>query len=106
MGQIQVGTNGYGTFVNQCTVSTSPCPSDKNQDQFTSINELLSLQAFIGDVVYTETDPSKQDTVTVNPDFTLSYTRNGSDKTKNNIQQFTIYLVGGTQQKKTQIILK
>ncbi|MFC0210873.1 S-layer homology domain-containing protein [Paenibacillus chartarius] len=110
LGQIQITTNDYGTFTNKCNVKdVSPCPADtptdiNNVEEFTPINELIGVQAFIGNIVYTETDPAKQDEVTVTPDFKISYTRKGNSN-MNNIQSFTVYLVGGKTSAKSQIIL-
>ncbi|MFC3840233.1 S-layer homology domain-containing protein [Paenibacillus sp. MAH-36] len=108
MGQIQVSTNGYGTFTNVCKGNKAGdcATAPTKQDQFSSFNDLLGLQMFVGDIIYTETDTKYQDVVTINPDFKLSYTRKGKDLMKNNIQQFTMYLVGGTQMVKYTIIMK
>ncbi|BFT71031.1 S-layer homology domain-containing protein [Paenibacillus sp. P36] len=110
MSQLQAATN-YGTFTNVCkdkdNKATTCAAAVTNQDQIGPANDFIGLQSFIGDIIYKELDPEKQDSVSVNPNFTLSYTRNpkSSDPTTNNIQQFNIYLVGGTQILKFTVIL-
>ncbi|MCY9656731.1 S-layer homology domain-containing protein [Paenibacillus chondroitinus] len=110
MNQLQAATN-YGTFTNVCkdkdNKATTCAAAVTNQDQIGPANDFIGLQSFIGDIIYKELDPAKQDSVSVNPNFTLSYTRNpkSSDPTTNNIQQFNIYLVGGTQILKFTVIL-
>jgi hypothetical protein len=110
MGQLQAATN-YGTFTNVCkdkeNKATTCASAVTIQDQIGPANDFIGLQSFIGDIIYTELDPAKQDTVSVNPNFTLAYTRNpnSSNPATNNIQQFNIYLVGGTQILKFTVIL-
>lgn len=109
MGQIQVVTS-YGSFTNFCKTESTVTPCAKatlNQNQIMPANDFIGLQAFIGDIVYTELDASKQDSISVNPDFSLAYTRNpkSNNPKQNNIQQFNIYVVGGTQLVKYTIIL-
>ncbi|MEC0267147.1 S-layer homology domain-containing protein [Paenibacillus anseongense] len=110
MSQLQAATN-YGTFTNVCkdkdNKATTCAAAITNQDQIGPANDFIGLQSFIGDIIYKELDPGKQDSISVNPNFTLSYTRNpkSGDPTTNNIQQFNIYLVGGTQILKFTVIL-
>ncbi|MBD0378674.1 S-layer homology domain-containing protein [Paenibacillus sedimenti] len=112
IGELRVETNSYGTFINICKSADnkeakSCAEAVTNQDQINPIMDLIGMQAFIGDIVYNELDPSKQDSVSINPELTLNYTRNpkSSNPDRNNIQQFTMYLVGGTQMLKYTIIL-
>lgn len=88
MGQIQAITN-YGSFVNQnCTVKPTSCLTGY-QDQITPVNNILQTNMWISDIVYTEADVNKQDTISIGSDFKISYARIGN-ATSNNIKQFTI----------------
>lgn len=108
--QVQVQTS-YNTFTNRCTLVDAEFETDKitikkpsvscatYQDQFTSLNSLIGLQAFISDIVYSESNPKYQDSISIGPDFKVSYTRNKdrANKSTNNITKFTIYLAAGNQ---------
>lgn len=104
MGQIQVVTN-YGSFVNQnCSVNTTTCLTGY-QDQITPVNNILQTNMWISDIVYTETDVNKQDTISIGSDFKISYARKGST-TLNNIKQFTINFASQDQYKTFILVLK
>ncbi|MCZ8519505.1 S-layer homology domain-containing protein [Paenibacillus caseinilyticus] len=72
-------------------------------------NTLLDVRAFIGNVQYIEpyTDPSnaKRDKISLDADFKITYVRNGDDKTKNNIKEFTLYVASAHGIKKKRFIL-
>ncbi|XEC96133.1 S-layer homology domain-containing protein [Paenibacillus tarimensis] len=77
------------------------------QDQISMYNNMLNVTAFISDIKYVDgTDPSERDVVYIGPDFKVNYTRKGSDPTKNNIKQFTIYTTGADQLKPCLITLQ
>ncbi|MDQ0915500.1 S-layer homology domain-containing protein [Paenibacillus sp. V4I5] len=97
MGQIQAQTN-YNNFVNQnCTVNATTCLTGY-QDQITPVNNILQTNMWISDIVYTETDVNKQDTISIGSDFKILYVRKG-DATSNNIKQFTINFASQDQYK-------
>ncbi|WP_426445608.1 S-layer homology domain-containing protein [Paenibacillus sp. S-38] len=72
-------------------------------------NSLLDVRAFIGNVKYIEpyTDPSnaKRDKISLDANFKVTYIRNGDDKTKNNVKEFTLYLASAHGLKKKRFIL-
>lgn len=81
LGKLQA-TTSYGTV---------------NLHQATYLLGIAGVQAFISDLVYADgTTTAQQDTVTINSDFTLTYTKKGGTS---NIKQFTIYVVAGTYSK-------
>ncbi|CAN7626608.1 S-layer homology domain-containing protein [Paenibacillus sp. LjRoot153] len=81
LGKLQSTTN-YGTV---------------NLHTATYLLGFAGVQAFISDQVYADgTTTAQQDSITVNPDFTLTYTQKGS---ASNMKQFTIYVVAGTYSK-------
>ncbi|MDQ0898508.1 S-layer homology domain-containing protein [Paenibacillus sp. V4I7] len=98
LGRLQAVTN-YATFTNQPS-NSSPTG---NQDQITPYNDILNVQVFISDIVYTEPVASKRDTISVGSDFKISYTPKGATS---NIKQFTIHAVGGTQLKSFIVAVK
>ncbi|MDQ0875297.1 hypothetical protein QFZ77_003956 [Paenibacillus sp. V4I3] len=81
LGKLQA-TTGYGTI---------------NLHQATYLLGIAGVQAFISDIVYANgTTTAQQDTITVNPDFTLTYAKVGSTL---DIKSFTINVAAGTNSK-------
>ncbi|AFH63225.2 S-layer homology domain-containing protein [Paenibacillus caseinilyticus] len=72
-------------------------------------NSMLDVRGFIGNVQYIEpyTDPTnpKRDKISLGADFKITYVRNGDDKTKNNIKEFTLYIASAHGIKKKRFIL-
>lgn len=81
MRQLQA-TTSYGTI---------------NLHQATYLLGIAGVQAFISDIVYADgTTTAQQDTITVNPDFTLTYAKVGSTL---DIKSFTINVAAGMNSK-------